>query len=292
MTRSYGIRIPTGVAGYPDKSSSSLHNSVPGTIDQVAVQDVYDQSVDVPLFVKSASITMDRTWSPYCQASLVCVQPSAAQLALIDPRTGMRARFQLTATVDDVAVAPQYFDLGIRSTSLDWDTGELTLSCASDEAWTQDVGLLTAAPQYAVAGATSTDLRTLVLNTFPLPYVNTQPSTTGMGANPTVVDPLWQPGQSWADYVTPAVEAAGAWLYCDEAAVFHLTAPSWVADATARTLTDAAHIKSVLETVSRDDPTWATSAVVSYTPKDTGATTFDAPISGGRESFGDRKSVV
>lgn len=283
MTRSYGIRVPKGVSTYPG-FTTNMHNSVQGQIDTVAVQNYYNDTIDVPLLVKAATVTMDRTWSPYCQASIVCVQPTAAQLAQIEPRTGMRVRFELTQTVDGIDAAPQYFDLDLRGFSLDWSTGEVTLDCASNELWARDFGLNQASPQYAVAGTTSTTLSALVTGSYRMPPTL---STLGLGSNPAVTDPLWQPGQSWADYVAPVVEAAGAWLYCDEQGRFRLTAPTWVADTAVRTITDAAHIRSVVETVSRDDPTWSTTAVVSYTPRDgQGSTTFDVSRYGGDDVWG------
>lgn len=54
----------------------------------------------------SASITLDESWSPYCQATIECPATSRAQLAALDPRTLRRVRLDTVETfggVDDVA---------------------------------------------------------------------------------------------------------------------------------------------------------------------------------------------
>jgi len=110
----------------------------------------------VPLAIKQASVTMDDSWSPYVQATLVCSAPSIETLEALDPRDGLRVNLTLTQAWGDGGVnwnifgyrAPvtRTFNLSLRDRTVDKRTGEMTLELASDEALIQDYSLVATAP--------------------------------------------------------------------------------------------------------------------------------------------------
>jgi hypothetical protein len=106
----------------------------------------------VNLSVKSTSITLDDSWSPYAQATLVCYAPSIEILEALDPRKGLRVKVTVVQRWGDEngdwnsfgyrAPVVRTFDFSLRERAVDKQTGEMTLTLASDEALLLDYALV------------------------------------------------------------------------------------------------------------------------------------------------------
>lgn len=224
----------------------------------------------VTLAVKSdqGSITFDRTWSPYVQATVVCAPPTAADLTKIDPRAGVRflANWR-QIDLETGAVVNRPLNLSVRARTRAYVVGDgevLTLTLASDESlaqdWASENGL-----------GPGNGLSTSYCVTYALgqvwenePGQGTFTIETG-AADPTVsADASWVPGTAAWDYMAGLVEVAGAWLYCDEVRGWHYAPPLFTADTTTHAITDTDHIVDVQDVIDRADPTFGNYAVVSY----------------------------
>jgi len=86
-----------------------------------------------PVGIEGGTITADRNWSPYTQASIT-IQNDPEVVEALDPRTAQR----IIITAGDKSMEPlvpaRVFDLGLRGRSIDYAAGTATLSCATDEA--------------------------------------------------------------------------------------------------------------------------------------------------------------
>lgn len=242
-----------------------------------------DGSSPTGLAVRDLSVTLDKSWAPYCQAQLTLQTPGAANILGIEPRQGLRTRF--TMGMDDLQgnVFSFPFDLALRSRSLDWAAGTATLTATSDEALWQDFASATSggaqpntrAAAQTVAGVLGYDDGARYLEVAGAPSV----------AND--VDTIWAPGTTAWDYASQQAESGGAWLYSDERGVFRYAPQTYSPDTTLRTFDDKVVI-NVVDSVSRDDGTWANYAVVVFQP-DEGTTSYVDNGAGGTDP---RRAIV
>ena len=268
---------------------------------------------ETELDVKTCSVTMDRTWSPYIAATLTIPKPPEATLNALDPRTRPRVSVflsqdfgnsekvsLLTALFAGLTVAAvttawtgqflsqrtaEYFepwnasliipstrrdlDLSVRGTSVDHNTGEVTLELTSDEGYLQDYALV--ATQNFTPGYTSVKAA-----------VNDALSRIGAVLQTTLLDGTveatatdWEPGQTAWDYISPLLTSASLRLYCDERRFWYLVGDNDTVDG-ALILTDTETIVQATDGISRD-ARWYDAVVITYTWRDplTGTTTVN-----------------
>jgi hypothetical protein len=118
------------------------------TFDAHSITAVAKLASDYTLDVKSGTVTLDDSWEPYIQATLICYAPPSATLEQIDPRLTLRVVVTVTQKWGDGTVnwnsfgyrAPvtRTFNLSLRERAIDKNTGELTLTLGSDEALLQN----------------------------------------------------------------------------------------------------------------------------------------------------------
>jgi hypothetical protein len=271
------------------------------------------------LDVKTASVTLDRTWSPYVAATLTIPKPDEATLDALDPRIRPRVSIYLSQdfgnservslltslfaglTVAAVTTAwtgqflsertAEYFepwnasliipstrrdlDLGVRTTSVDHNTGEVTLELASDEGLLQDYALV--ATQNFTPGYTS--VKTAVSDALKRIGAVLQATALDGTVEATATD--WEPGQPAWDYLAPLLTSAALRLYCDERRFWYLVGDNDTADG-ALVLTDTATIVQATDGISRD-ARWYDAVVITYTFRDplTGTTTVNVDTAQG-----------
>jgi hypothetical protein len=147
-------------------------------------------------------------------------------------------------------------DLGVRSRSVDYVAGTVSVTVASDEALLQDMvnvfygdEVPATATVYGVVALALASIGA-TLGPDPAPDVPLDPDGVG-----------WQPGQSAWDYVAPLVDAAGLRLYCDAGRVWRLVVPN--------TLTpgeldfDPTNVTRLDDSVSRDTQ-WYDAVMITY----------------------------
>lgn len=265
------------------------------------------------LDVKTASVTLDRTWSPYIAATLTLPKPVEATLNLLDPRTRPRVSIFLSQdfgdsekvslltslfaglTVASVTTAwtgqflsertAEYFEpwnasliipstrrdlnLGVRTTTVDHNTGEVTLELASDEALLQDYALVATenfTPGYMTVKQAIDDA---------LSRIGAVLQVTALDGTVEATATDWEPGQTAWDYIAPLLTSAALRLYCDEQRFWYLVEDNAVVDG-AVVLTDTETIVQATDGISRDDR-WYDAVVITYTFRDpiTGTTTVN-----------------
>jgi hypothetical protein len=265
------------------------------------------------LDVKSASVTLDRTWSPYVAATLTMPKPNEATLNALDPRIKPRVSVflsqdfgnsqkvsLLTSQFAGLTVAALtsafhnqflsqrtsvYFeswnasqiipsttrdlDLGVRTTTVDHNTGEVTLELTSDEGYLQDYALVDTAnftPGY-------TSVKTAVSDA--LSRIGAVLQTTALDGTVEASATSWEPGQTAWDYITPLLTATSLRLYCDERRFWYLVGDNDTVPGTL-VLTDASTIVQATDGISRD-ARWYDAVVITYTFRDTttGTTTVN-----------------
>lgn len=271
------------------------------------------------LDVKTASVTLDRTWSPYIAATLTLPKPVEATLSLLDPRTRPRVSIFLSQdfgdsekvslltslfgglTVAAVTTAwtgqflsertAEYFEpwnasliipstrrdlnLGVRTTTVDHNTGEVTLELASDEALLQDYALVAFenfTPGYMTVKAAVNDA---------LSRIGAVLQVTALDGTVEATATDWEPGQTAWDYIAPLLTSAALRLYCDEQRFWYLVEDNAVVDG-ALVLTDTETIVQATDGISRDDR-WYDAVVITYTFRDplTGTTTVNVDTAQG-----------
>jgi hypothetical protein len=110
----------------------------------------------IVLGVKTGTVTMDESWSPYVQATLVCSVPSVEAVAALDPR----AEIRVTVTVEQAfgdedgdwnggyrAPVRRTFMLMLRGRAINRKTAEMALDLSSDEGKLIDKSLVATAPE-------------------------------------------------------------------------------------------------------------------------------------------------
>ena len=268
---------------------------------------------DTELDVKSASVTLDRTWSPYVAATLTIPKPVEATLNALDPRIKPRVSVflsqdfgnsekvsLLTSQFAGLTVAAltsafaneflsertaAYFepwnasliipstrrdlDLGVRTATVDHNSGELTLQLSSDEGYLQDYALVASAnftPGY-------TSVKTAVSEALSRIGAYLQATALDGTVEATATD--WEPGQTAWDYISPLLTASALRLYCDERRFWYLVGDNDTVSG-ALVLSDASTIVSATDSISRD-ARWYDAVVITYTFRDTttGTTTVN-----------------
>lgn len=268
---------------------------------------------DTELDVKSASVTLDRTWSPYVAATLTIPKPAEATLNALDPRTkprvsvflsqdfgnseqvslltglfaGLTVAALTTAFANDFLSerTAAYFepwnasliipstrrdlDLGVRTATVDHNSGELTLELTSDEGYLQDYALVANAnftPGYTSVKAAVNDA---------LKRIGAFLQATALDGTVEATATDWEPGQSAWDYITPLLTASALRLYCDERRFWYLVGDNDTVPG-ALVLTDTSTIVQATDGISRD-ARWYDAVVITYTWRDpaTGTTTVN-----------------
>lgn len=226
-----------------------------------------DGSQPTGLQGKALELTLDNTWAPYGQGTLTCVAPGAVNLGGIEPRNGLRTRFTLTQDNVDGTVFTRNFDLSLQDRPRQASLDEVALGIQTDEGLWQQWADATANPQdqfsAASAGAWAAGR---------LGYVQNQNYFT-LNAAPDVEflanEANWDSGVTAWDYASQLAEVAGAWLYCDEQAIFRYAPVGYTPDTSpTMTLDDASAVVDVTDTISRDSRAWANYVLVEYTKDD------------------------
>jgi hypothetical protein len=169
-------------------------------------------ATDPVLDIKTASVTINDSWSPYVQATFIITTPAA--IAELDPTVG-QPRITVTLT------QPGYtrtLDLALQRRRIN-DDGTTTLEACSDEI------ALHAYRRVAdtILVPTTASLRELVGDV--LAEIGATLDPVGGNGPVDTTSSGWAPGQKAWDFLAPMIQAAGLRLWCDEERVFHL-APS------------------------------------------------------------------
>lgn len=242
------------------------------------VSQVYD------LNVKRWTMTLDRGSSPYATAQFVCVLPDAVHSSVIDgladPRLGSVLR--LDAQQNGNSMTSGYLGTGgltgpplslqLRSRSIDWGTGEMTLGFASWELFLDDymrgADWDPGASNYRAAAAA-------VMSSTKMPqfrYLNAETSinlsTLGTTTNPTTTtgSDVWTRNQTALDYCQQLAETANAWFFCDLAGQFWWADPTYQFNISPLLLNDASNILNVIDALDRADPLFSNSVQITYSP--------------------------
>jgi hypothetical protein len=258
-----------------------------------------------------ATVTLDESWSPYVQATLVCPLPSGDPLSIIDPRDNLRVNLNLTAsgagslTAADLTAmyagqtaanlttafsgqtasylttlwgqsyntpldlslnVSRSMNLGLRSRSLDYIAGTMTLTLGSDEFLLQDyIRLDLTNPSWQPPAVTS--LKSLVQWALTLIGGALDPSSSDAVINSA--DVVWNQGEDLWSFLDGFMSNAGLRLWCDENRVWWL-APAFDGSAGEAFITNLTGLDDDL-----DRTTWGNGVVLVYTYTDptTGATT-------------------
>ena len=147
-------------------------------------------------------------------------------------------------------------NLALRTRTVDWTAGTMTLEASSDEALAQDYAMND--PEGAVFNGTS--IRTAI--EFALAQIGAVlAEDDGLDAQSDDTDALtWEPGVSAWDYMAGLVSAAGLRLWCDERRAWHLTDPTIPTSGAARLTPLAVEISDDINM----DGSWCDSVVVEY----------------------------
>lgn len=216
---------------------------------------------DAKLIVTGGRVTLDESWAPYIQATLVCAIPSAAVRAALDPRQNPAPRVILTMAqwfLDDTPARAFTADLGVRST-LTVD-GELTLTLASDEALAQDAAIV------EDLGATITPTLAFRVDRF-LAFIDAALTPSSDAA---LLDTLQRlaPGMEIWGTLEPFVQQSGLRLYCDEDRVWRLVPGDATSTNLLRLGDDSVVVGPIDDTIDRDADVWADGVVIIYRWKD------------------------
>lgn len=271
-----------------------------------------------PLSVESATVTMDDSWAPFIQGSLVCALPSAATIALTDPRNDARLAVTLDERVGEGGTLADFdTDWGAGTLAgLDTTWGGGTLADITDEFFTPwngggdgsrlhlQVGIrsrvidhqaktltLTFASDEALAQdwallasvsetPGSTSVKTAVQ--FALGKIGMTLDASATDATVTDAASLaWFPGTSAWDYLQPLCQATNLRLWCDESRVWRLD-PRDVQ--LTRQSTVLSEFVEASDTIDRDG-TWHDGVVVVHEwTDDSGVRSLRRDIAGGADA--------
>jgi hypothetical protein len=161
----------------------------------------------IDLDVLDGVLQLDEQWSPFIQASLTVHVQDPSHLSYLEPR----ARSRVIVTASD-GTTSRRFDLLLRGRSMDWATGQVTITLDCDEALLHDAALVQAGDWRPLTGS----VRDITAHVLASIGAELQPGTDdGLVDDPA--ETAWTPGQTGIDYLTPILQAAGLRLYCDEA---------------------------------------------------------------------------
>lgn len=232
--------------------------------------------------IKALQVAFDKSWTPYCQATVTVGALTATQVSAMSPLNDQRLRFTLTEVDTGGQQYVTNFDLCLRSREQSWLTGELRLTASSDESLLQDFGYLSAQqPSFAaLAGPGSGQFyaldiaRSAVLDGLNLVYTPDPSVVQGIvvdsGSPQSLLldgtDANIDAGATAWDWAVAMAEASGAWLWCDEGGTVRWTSRSYApVSSSTFTASDADLLIDVTDTVSRDDPSWGNAVVIAYT---------------------------
>jgi hypothetical protein len=275
----------------------------------VAVYELVETTT-LPLAVESASITLDESWSPFVRASLTCSLPDVAALRLIDPRQAQRVNLSLSQTDTDskkvshvtatwpagtaatfttlfsgqtVATATNLWgdaynpttdvaltqvrpmSLMLRTREVDYVAGTMTLDLTSDEMALQDLARYDVYSTDQLPPPNTLSLRTLVRWGLSLIGADLAPEPF----YDAVIDPvavIWNVGESLWSFLDAYIRTSSLRLYCDETRTWFLEPPVTGATGTL----PLSSITELRDTLSREDPAYGDSAVVTYKWVDSG----------------------
>lgn len=246
----------------------------------------------IPVDVSTAEVTMDRSWSPYCQGVITGPVPDdQAILDALDPRRMVRctvtAGYVLTNGVQDVHPLAVLY---LAARDVDRPSNTLTLSVQGPEfVWDRyipnspasicpgvsnlqgydDNALSDDAVAYSLAvitGASTIDAATIPPAGFDKAGAV---SVAGWGwktSEPEALPEIYRPsyGQASLDFLREIAARIEAWFYCDELGIWHLTYPPGPGSAVALLQVGATGtiIDSVTE-MTRDD--WANHVNIVWT---------------------------
>jgi hypothetical protein len=241
------------------------------TISQhTLVARMYGTPTSFLLNVKSARITVDETYSPYIMAELVCFAPSAGIVEDIDPRDNLRVDLTMRQEWDTWnggtrAPESQLFTLMLRSRSVDYTAGTMTLTLSSNEGYLFDKALVSQNPE--TSGVLS--IRQNV--NYALAKIGAGLAAGSADAQLVDLDAaLWQPGQTLWDWLSPMIQKGGLSLWCDGSRVWHLDAsrdrPGLVS------VSPENGVKAISDTISRDSGDYYQSVVIKYSWEDSTGT--------------------
>lgn len=254
---------------------------IPG-LSSPRVEPVNASTPSTALSVKRATLTFDRTWSPYIQGSLVCRALSPAAATASDPRKGLAVKFTLSQQVGAAAAQQLPLVAWLRSRGNDVVNDEATIAFASVESLLQDRTDFNGM-QYAAA-VTDVTMVNDVLGYLRWDASAAYPSSLGAvqtidGAASFSIPAAsagWDVGTTLWEAINGAEEAGGLWVRGDTSGVvLQRSAADYSADTTTHLLTGTDRILTVSDDISRDNPDWANSAFINYVNTATGATTTD-----------------
>jgi hypothetical protein len=184
------------------------------------------------LYVTSCTVRMDEYWTPYLQATVTIVLPSAATLALLDPR--LRVRVEITAgyVLPGGLIDSHLLGIGyLARRTIDQPDNEVTLEVAGHEYLYEDWRDLTGNDWYPAVWNATTPARAGVHDC--LSACKAVVDTTGWAFTEAMQDTgwaddppdVWLPGQgdpalAFARDIAGRVEG---WFRCDELGVWRLT---------------------------------------------------------------------
>lgn len=258
---------------------------------------VFPDGTTMPLNVTEWNVTMDETWSPFVQSTVIVTAPANADI--LDPRLGVRVNLNLTqrfnsslrfadisaawagktfadvtypgtlaaisaafgANYNAATIAPitRTFDLLLRERTYDRAAGTITLTLGSDEFLLQDYRRMAA----TVNNLNLTTVRATANYVLGLLGAALTPGPDNGTVLPQAT--AWQPGVTAWDLLQPLAESAGLRLYCDENRQWFLTPP--LSKSTAGLL-DLNPIITQAEDTLSVEADWADGVMVKYAYKD------------------------
>lgn len=227
---------------------------------RLAVPDATAGELVYPLELKSANITLDEAWSPYCQGTVVVTIPAPAIAALLDPRKKIRLQLDLSQTFGDsdtlAAISAQFAGGTLAAISAAYpgtlaaittaryrpfNTGPfLNVSARSFNLSIRSVEIDRTAAEATLTVASDEALLQDFRLAEPVFY---QPGGTAVrtlavlalariGATLTAgprdgivaaAATAWLPGVSAAEWLAPMIQSVGLRLWCDELRRWQLT---------------------------------------------------------------------
>lgn len=257
------------------------------------------------LNVKTAKVTLDESWNPYCQASLVCSLPDDLDRALVDLRKyDLRVEVVLRTEYNDGITIAELSSLGSSMSDLTAVLAGKTLRALTSRFTTRWNRVADRKPFSRRFLLTVTDrlfdekAHTLRLELASYDdYVNgdalvasgpLDPGTrsvreicrqvlsrygfplAGDSLDAVVVEQeatVWQPGVSAWDYLNAILEPASLWLWADELGVFHVSERMATKPGVVR-LSATSTITNLTDRMATDPDVFFDAVVVEYRWKD------------------------
>jgi hypothetical protein len=221
------------------------------------------------LDVLQCSVTLDETWAPYAQATVVVTVPGMATIDYCDPRLDtrrLRITMARTFPLGDGVDQSRTFDLQLRSRDVDYQAGTMTLTAASDEGSLQDRAWLNVgdlAHDFGTGSLRTMLGATILRKAYPAltatyPLAGTADGTVQAGTA------VLQIGQDYWSLLQALLPLMGLRLWVDEARTWHLdantaTVPGLLA---LNYLDDLTAARDGIDRASGD---WADAVLVHYT---------------------------